>query len=42
VRDIKVDSKNIEAVALEKNGPRIVANLRDRNVVGVIDREKGH
>lgn len=40
VGDIKVDSKNIEALALEKNGPRIFANVRDHNLVGVLDREK--
>ncbi len=40
VGDIKVDSKNIEAMALEKNGPRIFANIRDRSLVGVIDRER--
>ena len=40
VGDIKVDSTNIEALALEKNGPRIFANIRDKSVVGVIDREK--
>src|SRR5467141_728498 len=40
VGDIKVDSTNIEAMAIEKNGPRIFANVRDKSVVGVIDREK--
>jgi DNA-binding beta-propeller fold protein YncE len=40
VGDIKVDSTNIEAMAIEKSGPRIFANIRDRNLVGVIDREK--
>src|ERR1700680_3124474 len=40
VGDIKVDSTNIEAMALEKNGPRLFANVRDRSLVGVIDREK--
>jgi len=40
VGDIKVDSANIEALAIEKNGPRIFANIRDKSVVGVIDREK--
>jgi DNA-binding beta-propeller fold protein YncE len=40
VGDIKVDSVNIEALALEKNGPRIFANVRDKSLVGVIDREK--
>jgi DNA-binding beta-propeller fold protein YncE len=40
VGDIKVDSTNIEALALEKNGPRIFANIRDKSLVGVIDRQK--
>jgi DNA-binding beta-propeller fold protein YncE len=40
VGEIKVDSTNIEALALEKNGPRIFANIRDKSLVGVIDREK--
>jgi DNA-binding beta-propeller fold protein YncE len=40
VGDIKVDSTNIEALAIEKNGPRIFANVRDKSVVAVIDREK--
>src|SRR3984957_10525730 len=40
VGDIKVDSTNIEALAIEKNGPRIFANIRDKSLVGVIDREK--
>src|SRR5882762_7726580 len=40
VGDIKVDSTNIEAMAIEKNGPRIFANIRDKSLVGVIDRVK--
>lgn len=40
VGDIKVDSGNIEAMALEKNGPRLFANIRDKHSVGVFDREK--
>jgi DNA-binding beta-propeller fold protein YncE len=40
VGDIKVDSTNIEALAMEKNGSRIFANIRDKSLVGVIDREK--
>ena len=40
VADIKIDSSNIEALSLEKNGTRIFANIRDKNLVGVIDREK--
>jgi len=38
--EIKVDSANIEAMAIEKDGPRIFANIRDKSMVGVIDREK--
>ena len=40
VGDIKVESANIEAMGIEKNGPRIYANVRDKSMVGVIDREK--
>ncbi|HXN23794.1 MAG TPA: hypothetical protein VOA41_13735 [Candidatus Dormibacteraeota bacterium] len=40
VADITVDSKNIEAMALEQNGPRLYVNIRDRGLVGVIDRDK--
>src|SRR6202521_2402353 len=40
VGDIKVDSTNVEAMAIEKNGSRIFANIRDKSLVGVIDREK--
>ena len=38
--EIKVDSTNIEAMGIEKNGSKIFANVRDKNSVGVIDREK--
>jgi DNA-binding beta-propeller fold protein YncE len=40
VGDIKVDSGNIEALALEKNGSKIFANVRDKKSVGVFDRDK--
>jgi WD40 repeat protein len=40
IADIPVDSTNIEAMALEKNGPRLYVNIRDRGLVGVVDREK--
>jgi DNA-binding beta-propeller fold protein YncE len=40
VGDIKVDSTNVEAMAIEKNGSRIFANVRDKSLVGVIDRGK--
>jgi DNA-binding beta-propeller fold protein YncE len=39
IGDIRVDSSNIEAMALEKNGPRMFANVRDKSVVGVINRQ---
>jgi YVTN family beta-propeller protein len=40
VGDIKVDSTNLEAMTIEKNGPRLFVNIRDKGLVGVIDREK--
>jgi DNA-binding beta-propeller fold protein YncE len=40
VGDVKVNSTNIESMALDKNGARLFANVRDRNLVGVIDTEK--
>jgi len=38
--DIKVDSNRVEALALEKSGPRLYCNITGDNSVGVIDREK--
>jgi WD40 repeat protein len=40
VGDIKVNSTNIESMALDKNGVRLFANVRDRNLVAVIDTKK--
>jgi len=40
VGDIKVDSGNIEALAFEKNGSKLFANVRDKKSVGVFDRDK--
>lgn len=40
VGEIKVDSANIEAMGMEKNGPKIFANVRDKSLVAAIDREK--
>ena len=40
VADIKVNSTNIEAMALDKNGATLFANVRDRSLVAVIDTEK--
>ena len=38
--DIKIDSDTVEAMAIEKSGPRMFANLETKNAVAVIDREK--
>jgi len=40
VADIKLDADQIEAMALEKSGPRLFINLRSKNAVAVVDREK--
>ena len=38
--DIKIDSESVEALALEKSGPRMFVNITGKDAVGVIDREK--
>ena len=38
--DIKIDSDSVEALALEKSGPRIFVNITGKDAVGVVDREK--
>jgi DNA-binding beta-propeller fold protein YncE len=38
--DIKIDGDNVQAMALEKSGPRLFANMYSRNAVAVIDRNK--
>lgn len=40
VGEIKLDSDHIEAMAIEKSGPRMFVNLTDKSAVAVIDREK--
>jgi DNA-binding beta-propeller fold protein YncE len=40
VGDIKVNSTNIESMALDNSGARLFANLRDRSLVAVIDTKK--
>jgi DNA-binding beta-propeller fold protein YncE len=40
VGDVRVNSTNIESMALDKNGARLFANVRDQNLIGVIDTEK--
>ena len=40
LRDIKIESNHIEALVLEKSGPRMFMNITGKNVVGVMDRNK--
>jgi DNA-binding beta-propeller fold protein YncE len=40
VGDIKVNSTNIESMALDENGATLFANVRDRSLVAVIDTKK--
>jgi DNA-binding beta-propeller fold protein YncE len=40
IRDIKIDSDRVEAVVLEKSGPRLFCNITGTNTVGVMDRSK--
>jgi YVTN family beta-propeller protein len=38
LRDIKINSNHVEALALEKSGPRLFCNISGQNAVGVMDR----
>src|SRR6202790_4380113 len=38
--DIKIDSDAVEALALEKSGPRLFVNMTGKDAVSVVDREK--
>ena len=40
LRDIKIPSNHVEAITLEKSGPRMFINITGQNAVGVIDRNK--
>src|SRR5712664_4349493 len=40
LRDIKIDSNHVEAIVLEKSGPRMFCNITGQNAVGVLDRNK--
>jgi DNA-binding beta-propeller fold protein YncE len=40
LRDIKINSNHLEALALEKSGPRLFCNITGQNAVGVLDRNK--
>jgi DNA-binding beta-propeller fold protein YncE len=41
VRDIKINSNHVEAIVLERSGPRMFCNITGQNAVGVVDRNKG-
>jgi DNA-binding beta-propeller fold protein YncE len=38
IRDIKIDNEHVEAIVLEKAGPRLFCNITGMNAVGVMDR----
>jgi hypothetical protein len=40
LRDIKINSNHVEAIVLEKSGPRLFCNITGLNAVGVMEREK--
>ena len=41
LRDIKINSNHVEALVLEKSGPRLFCNITGQDAVGVLDRNKG-
>lgn len=41
VSEIKIDSDDVEAMALEKSGSRLFVDVRGTNAVEVLDRKKG-
>jgi DNA-binding beta-propeller fold protein YncE len=40
LRDIKINSNHVEAIVLEKSGPRLFCNITGQNTVAVLDRNK--
>src|ERR1700737_1807033 len=40
VGDIKIDSNRLEAMVVEKSGPRLFLNATEKNAIAVIDRNK--
>jgi len=40
LRDIKIPNNHVEAITLEKNGPRMFINITGKSAVGVMDRNK--
>jgi DNA-binding beta-propeller fold protein YncE len=42
LRDIKIDSNHVEAIVLEKSGPRMFMNITGQSAVGVMHRDKSN
>ena len=40
LRDIKINSNHVEAIVLEKSGPRMFCNITGQNAVGALDRNE--
>jgi DNA-binding beta-propeller fold protein YncE len=40
LRDIKINSNHVEAIVLEKSGPRMFLNITGQNAIGVMDRNE--
>ena len=40
LRDIRIENNHVEAVVLEKSGPRLFFNITGMNAVGVMDRKQ--
>ena len=40
LRDIKIPNNHVEAITLEKSGPRMFMNITGKNAIGVMDRNK--
>ncbi len=40
VGDIKIDSNRLEAMVVEKSGPRLFLNATEKNAIAVVDRNK--
>ena len=42
LRDIKISSDHVEALVLEKSGPRLFMNITGKDAIGVMDRNKAN
>ena len=41
IKDIKIDSSQVEAIGLERSGHRLFCNITGKNAVGILDRTNG-